>query len=57
MNSIANKSNYILYKDSILAQYLKDILCENYNILLLYISPNVKDLSEGISTLQFGENN
>ena len=35
---------------------MKDSLNENYNImLLLHISPNVKDLSETISTLQFGE--
>ena len=56
LNSIANKSNHIPYRDSKLTHYLKDSLNDNYNILLLlHISPNVKDLSETISTLQFGE--
>ena len=56
LNSIANKSNHIPYRDSKLTHYLKESLSENYNILLLlHISPNVKDLSETISTLQFGE--
>ena len=54
--SIANKSNHVPYRDSKLTHYLKDCLNDNYNIiLLLHISPNVKDLSETISTLQFGE--
>ena len=54
--SIANKSNHIPYRDSKLTHYLKDSLNDNYNIiLLLHISPNVNDLSETISTLQFGE--
>ena len=54
--SIANKSNHIPYRNSKLTHYLKDSLNDNYNIiLLLHISPNVKDLSETISTLQFGE--
>ena len=56
MNSIANKSNYILYKDSILAQYLKEFYVKII-IYYYYISTNVKDLSEAISTPQFGENN
>jgi len=56
LSSIANKSNHIPYRDSKLTHYLKESLSENYNILLLlHISPNVKDLSETISTLQFGE--
>ena len=56
LSSIANKSNHIPYRDSKLTHFLKDSLNENYNImLLLHISPNVKDLSETISTLQFGE--
>ena len=54
--SLANKSNHIPYRDSKLTHYLKESLNDNYNIiLLLHISPNVKDLSETISTLQFGE--
>ena len=54
--SIANKSNHIPYRDSKLTHFLKDSLNDNYNIiLLLHISPNVKDLSETVSTLQFGE--
>ena len=54
--SIANKSNHIPYRDSKLTHFLKDSLNDNYNImLLLHISPNIKDLSETISTLQFGE--
>ena len=56
LNSIALKANHIPYRDSKLTHFLKDSLNENYNImLLLHISPNVKDLSETISTLQFGE--
>ena len=56
LSSIANRSNHIPYRDSKLTHFLKDSLNENYNImLLLHISPNVKDLSETISTLQFGE--
>ena len=54
--SIANKSNHIPYRDSKLTHFLKDSLNDNYNILLLlHISPNIRDLSETISTLQFGE--
>ena len=54
--AIANKSNHIPYRDSKLTHFLKDSLNENYNImLLLHISPNIKDLEETISTLQFGE--
>ena len=35
---------------------MKDCLNENYNILLLlHVSPHIKDLQETISTLQFGE--
>ena len=56
LNSIANKSNHIPYRDSKLTHFLKESLNENYNILLLlHISPNIKDISETISTLQFGE--
>ena len=54
LNSIANKSNDIPYRDHKLTHFLKDSLSDNYNILLLLnISPNIKDLSENISTLQF----
>ena len=56
LNSIALKANHIPYRDSKLTHFLKDSINENYNILLiLLVSPNVKDLSETISTLQFGE--
>ena len=56
LNAIANKSNHIPYRDSKLTHFLKNSLNEKYNILLLlHISPNIKDLSETISTLQFGE--
>ena len=56
LNSIALKANHIPYRDSKLTHFLKDSLNESYNImLLLHISPNVKDLSETVSTLQFGE--
>ena len=56
LNSIALKANHIPYRDSKLTHFLKDSLNENYNILLiLLVSPNVKDISETISTLQFGE--
>ena len=56
LNSIANKSSHIPYRDSKLTHFLKDSLNENYNILLLlHLSPQIKDLPETISTLQFGE--
>ena len=56
LNSIALKASHIPYRDSKLTHFLKDSLNENYNILLiLLVSPNVKDISETISTLQFGE--
>ena len=56
LNSIALKANHIPYRDSKLTHFLKDSLNENYNILLiLLVSPNIKDLGETISTLQFGE--
>ena len=56
LNSIALKANHIPYRDSKLTHFLKDSINENYNILLLlHISPHIKDLSETISTLQFGE--
>ena len=56
LNSIALKANHIPYRDSKLTHFLKDCLNENYNILLLlHISPHIKDLQETISTLQFGE--
>ena len=56
LNSIALKANHIPYRDSKLTHFLKDSLNENYNILLiLLVRPNVKDISETISTLQFGE--
>ena len=55
LNSIALKANHIPYRDSKLTHFLKDSLNENYNILLiLLVSPSVKDISETISTLQFG---
>ena len=56
LNSIANKSNHIPYRDSKLTHFLKESLNDNFNILLLlHISPNINDLSETISTLKFGE--
>ena len=56
LNSIALKANHIPYRDSKLTHFLKDSINENYNILLLlHVSPHIKDLSETISTLQFGE--
>ena len=56
LNSIALKANHIPYRDSKLTHFLKDSLNENYNILLLlHVSPHIKDLPETISTLQFGE--
>ena len=56
LNSIALKANHIPYRDSKLTHFLKDSINENYNILLLlHVSPHIKDLQETISTLQFGE--
>ena len=56
LNSIALKANHIPYRDSKLTHFLKDSINDNYNILLLlHVSPHIKDLPETISTLQFGE--
>lgn len=55
LNSIASKSNHVPYRDSKLTHFLKESLNDNYNILLLlHVSPNIKDLAETFSTLEFG---
>jgi kinesin family protein C2/C3 len=55
LNSIAVKSSHIPYRDSKLTHFLKESINENYNIiLLLHISPNIKDIAETFSTLEFG---
>jgi kinesin family protein C2/C3 len=55
LNALSNKQGYIPYRDSKLTHYLKDCLTESFNILLmLHLSPNIKDLQESISTLEFG---
>ena len=55
LNSISIKAQHVPYRDSKLTHFLKESLNENYNILLLlHISPHVRDLGETISTLQFG---
>jgi len=55
LNAIANRSNHIPYRDSKLTHFLKDSLNEKFIILLLiHISPNIKDICENISTLEFG---
>ena len=56
LNSIAIKAAHVPYRDSKLTHFLKESLKDEYNILLiLHLSPNVRDLAETISTLQFGE--
>ena len=48
-------ANHIPYRDSKLTHFLKSSLNDNFNIILyLHISPNVKDINETISTLEFG---
>jgi hypothetical protein len=55
LNSICLKQSHIPYRDSKLTHFLKESLNEKFNILLmLHISPNISDLSETISTLEFG---
>jgi kinesin family protein C2/C3 len=55
LNAIALKQNHVPYRDSKLTHFLKESLNENFNILLLlHVSPNVRDLGETISTLDFG---
>lgn len=50
-----NSNSHIPYRDSKLTHFLKPYLNHSYNILLiLHISPNVKDINETISTLDFG---
>lgn len=55
LNAVAMKNNHIPYRDSKLTHYLKESLNEKSNIMLiLHISPNINDLAENISTLEFG---
>jgi len=55
LNSLAMKQKHVPYRDSKLTHFLKESLNENYNVLLLlHISPNIRDLDETISTLEFG---
>ena len=55
LNSLALKQNHIPYRDSKLTHFLKDSLGENFNILLLlHISPNIRDFNETLYTLDFG---
>ena len=55
LNAIAVKQNHIPYRDSKLTHFLKESLNDNFNILLmLHVSPNIRDLGETNSTLDFG---
>jgi kinesin family protein C2/C3 len=55
LNALAVKQIHVPYRDSKLTHFLKESLNENYNIiLLLHISPNIRDIAETISTLEFG---
>ena len=55
LNAISIRANHIPYRDSKLTHFLKESLNENFNILLLlHVSPHIKDIGETISTLQFG---
>jgi hypothetical protein len=55
LNSLALRQSHIPYRDSKLTHFLKDSLGENFNILLLlHISPNIRDISESFYTLDFG---
>ena len=55
LNAISTKASHVPYRDSKLTHFLKESLGEDFNILLmLHISPHVRDLGETISTLQFG---
>ena len=56
LNSIALKQAHIPYRDSKLTHFLKESLGEDFNILLLlHVSPNVRDICETVSTLEFGK--
>ena len=53
--ALASQQNHIPYRDSKLTHYLKESLGEGFNIfLLLHVSPCYADISESISTLEFG---
>jgi len=55
LNAIALKQNHIPYRESKLTHFLKESLNDSFNILLLlHISPNIKDICETNSTLEFG---
>jgi hypothetical protein len=55
LNALSMKQTHVPYRESKLTHFLKESLNENFNILLLlHVSPNIKDLQESISTLEFG---
>lgn len=55
-SSISNTNNYIPYRDSKLTRILQDSLGGNTRtIFILNVSPLLKNVSETISTLNFGE--
>jgi kinesin family protein C2/C3 len=56
LNAIASKQSHIPYRDSKLTHFLKESLTDSFNILMiLHVSPNLRDLGETISTLEFGK--
>lgn len=53
--ALASSQNHIPYRDSKLTHFLKESICEGYNLLLLlHLSPTYDELLESISTLEFG---
>lgn len=55
LNAIASKNNHIPFRNSKLTHYLKDSLCGDFFVMLiLHISPNIRDFLENLSTLEFG---
>ena len=55
LNGLASKNPYIPYRESKLTHILKDSLGGNSKtLLIIQVSPDPKDFTETVSTLQFG---
>ncbi len=54
--ALNNSSSHVPYRDSKLTHYLKDSLSNKFNLIFYFhISPNIRDVKETISTLDFAE--
>jgi len=55
LKAIVSKNAHVPYRDSKLTHYLKDSLSDKFLIMLvIHISPNIKDFAENLFNLEFG---